>query len=136
VTRAKLSRLLGKSDGGEIVIRISGKTKDESDQSRDGERRPKPFSDRFRKIGSRLHAAIDVDIAPDESFHDRELVRREKHAAKRRWPIEDERKRRGRLVSVIDGAIPEPHIEVALARLAEKRSQHRATARCRSIVYY
>jgi hypothetical protein len=37
VTRAEFPRLLGKPDRGEIIIRISGKTKDESDQSGDGE---------------------------------------------------------------------------------------------------
>jgi len=129
VSRAELARVLRKAGVGEIVFRLPRKPDHETDQFRDRERRAQSSADRLTELGCCFHAAIDVDIAGDVGFDDRQLVRRQQHPAQRSGPVENQRERRIGIRAAIDGSVPESHVKRSVSGVAEQRDEHRATTR-------
>src|ERR1700682_6058214 len=119
---------------GEIVFCLSRKADQQSDQFGNRDWRPQSLTDGLAKVGCRFHAAVDVDIACDIGFHDRQLVRRQQHPTKRGRSVENQREGRIRIGAAIDGPVPESHVERSLPRIAEQRSQYCATTRCCPVV--
>ncbi len=116
---AQFARVLRKSCVGEVIFRLPGKAEYHLHQSSDSHGRAQSPPDRLSHAGCRFHAAVDVDIARDVRFDDRQLIRRHEHSAKRSRPVQNQRERRLRIPAAIDGAIPESHVERALMWLAE-----------------
>src|SRR2546430_10125104 len=94
----------------------------------------KSVADHVGKIRCRLHAAFDLDVSAQVGLDDRELVGWQQHPPQCSGSVEHESEWCAWIVSAIDGAVPEFHIEAALRGLAKQGGENVATAGKRAVI--
>jgi hypothetical protein len=103
---------------------VLGKGEKLAHHGREDERRPKLAVDGVGDRDRCREFALDVDVARQVRLDDRQLARRQQHAAKRARAREGNRESSIGQTSRLDAAVPIANVEAALRRRAEQRCDH------------
>ena len=96
-----------------------------ANQCREGTRRAQARGDLIGEGGGFFHVALEVQVAGEIGFDERQLAWRQEHAPER--PASVDAQAEGRTwASMLDRAVPVPDVHRTLCHRAEERLDHRA----------